>query len=72
MVIELTDYFGVEAGRSIMVGDTTHDLNMAHSARAKALGVSYGAHPHENLVALEPLAVLSSSRELRSWLSHHG
>jgi phosphoglycolate phosphatase len=72
MVLELTDYFGVDARRSIMVGDTTHDLHMAQSAGAQALGVSYGAHPHENLAALEPLAVLASSRELRTWLSDHG
>ena len=72
MVLELTDYFGVEAGRSVMVGDTTHDLSMAHSARTKAVGVSYGAHPHESLVALEPLAVVTTSRELRTWLTENG
>jgi phosphoglycolate phosphatase len=72
MVLELTDYFGVDNRRSIMVGDTTHDLHMAKSANVAGLGVSYGAHPHDSLLALDPLAVVRSSGELRKWLAQHG
>jgi phosphoglycolate phosphatase len=71
MVLELTDYLGVDPKRSLMVGDTTHDLQMAQSAGVAALGVSYGAHPHENLAALKPLAVLRSSKDLDIWLTTH-
>lgn len=72
MLLELTDHFGVDLKRSLMVGDTTHDLQMAQSAGVSALGVSYGAHPHDHLLALGPLAVLKTSKDLKGWLKTHG
>jgi phosphoglycolate phosphatase len=72
MVLELVEHFGFPASSCIMVGDTTHDLQMAIGAKVNPLGVSYGAHPHESLLELGPLAVLDSSAALRSWFQHHG
>jgi phosphoglycolate phosphatase len=72
MVLELVEHFGADPASCIMVGDTTHDLQMAIDARVHPLGVSYGAHPHDALLALEPLAVLDSSVALRRWLGEHG
>lgn len=69
MLLELIEQFGVEAGRTLMIGDTTHDLQMAINAGVAGLGVAYGAHPEENLAALAPLACVSSIMELRSWLN---
>lgn len=39
---------------SIMVGDTTHDLNMAHSAGMASIAVSYGVHSVETLQTTNP------------------
>jgi phosphoglycolate phosphatase len=55
-----------------MIGDTTHDLDMAANARVAALGVSYGAHARAQLLAGCAEAVLDSSHELIAWLSAAG
>jgi phosphoglycolate phosphatase len=52
----------------LMIGDTTHDLRMATAAGTAAVGVTYGAHPREQLALLEPLALVDSIDELRRWL----
>ena len=71
MLLELADQLGVDCARTLMVGDTTHDLQMAANARTKALAVSYGAHPHGSFAAFAPLAVVESSTALRAWFAAH-
>lgn len=68
MLLELADELGVDVDRTLMIGDTTHDLRMARAARTHAAGVTYGAHPRELLAACEPLALVGSVEELRRWL----
>lgn len=68
MLEELMDAFAVTPERTLMIGDTTHDLQMARNAGVAALAVAYGAHPPEALDALEPLARLHAIEELRRWL----
>jgi phosphoglycolate phosphatase len=58
--------------RTLMIGDTTHDLEMARAAGVAALGVAYGAHAHDALRACGPLACVASVAELRDWLALHG
>ncbi|MFC4159236.1 HAD-IA family hydrolase [Chitinimonas lacunae] len=72
MLHEIGDYLGVIAGRTVMIGDTTHDLQMAGNAGTAALGVGYGAHPRAELEALAPLAVFDSFAELDRWLNENG
>jgi len=71
MLLEIMNELGITAHRALMVGDTTHDLNMAKSAGVSALGVTYGAHPPHHLSALQPLALLDSFTELRAWFKIH-
>ncbi len=68
MLFELMREFGVEASRSLMVGDTTHDLQMALNAGVDAVGVSYGAHESDFLETCNPRAIVHSVAELRAWL----
>ena len=68
MIYELMREFGVEASRTLMVGDTTHDLQMALNAGVDAVGVSYGAHDEDFLLTCQPKAVVASVFELREWL----
>jgi phosphoglycolate phosphatase len=68
MLLELTEELGVGVDRTLMIGDTTHDLLMARAARTHAAGVTYGAHPREQLAACEPLVLVGSVEELRRWL----
>ena len=52
-----------------MIGDTTHDLNMAKNAGVHAVAVTYGAHAREVLAAESPAYCANSVEELRAWLS---
>ena len=69
MLLMLLDLTGVEPGRALMVGDTTHDLELASNAGIDAIAVSYGAH-HEELLASRPAkARCATVAELRRWLA---
>lgn len=68
MLQELMREFGVDPERTLMIGDTTHDLQMALSAGCASVGVSYGAHEPEVFAPLAPRFVAHSVRELRDWL----
>ena len=68
MLHELMREFGVEADRTLMIGDTTHDLQMALNAGCASVAVSYGAHEPSAFHALKPLFVAHSVAELRHWL----
>ncbi len=69
MLIELMEELEVPPDRTVMIGDTTHDLQMAASARVPAVAVHYGAHPEAQLAALQPLALISSTHALAEWLA---
>lgn len=69
MLHELMAEFGVEPARTLMIGDTTHDLQMAVNAGCASVAVSYGAHSTEGFASLAPLAVVHSVSELNSWLT---
>jgi phosphoglycolate phosphatase len=71
MLLELMDEFGVAPERTLMVGDTTHDLLLARNAGTHSLGVSYGAHEPEAFAEFGPQAVVHSTRELHEWLLTH-
>ncbi|MFD2752932.1 HAD family hydrolase [Comamonas terrae] len=68
MLQELMAEFGVEPERVLMIGDTTHDLQMAVNAGCASVGVSYGAHAPDQFGALGPLFIAESVAELHRWL----
>ncbi len=71
MLHELMAQFGTTPGRTLMVGDTTHDLQMAQNAGCASVGVSYGAHEPAAFDALNPLFVAHSVPQLQQWLLEH-
>jgi phosphoglycolate phosphatase len=71
MLHELMGEFGTEPGRTLMIGDTTHDLQMALNAGCPSVAVSYGAHDTAGFEALRPQVVVHSVRELHDWLLEH-
>ena len=71
MLLEIMDELGVTAQRALMVGDTTHDLQMARNAGVDAIGMTHGAHPIDQLHAMEPLALLDDFVGLRAWLKEY-
>jgi phosphoglycolate phosphatase len=68
MLLELADELMVAPERTLMVGDTTHDLQMAAAAGAAAAGLTQGAHPYDQLAACRPLALFDSLAQLHEWL----
>jgi phosphoglycolate phosphatase len=72
MLHELTRELGQDLKRTVMIGDTTHDLQMAINAGAGAIAVHYGAHTVQELQALAPLYAADSVAELHAWLNEHG
>ena len=71
MLQQLMREFGAEPERTLMIGDTTHDLQLAINAGTASVAVSYGAHEHEAFTPLGPLHVAHSTAELRDWLLRH-
>jgi phosphoglycolate phosphatase len=69
MLQELAAEFGVAPARTLMIGDTTHDLQMALNAGCASVGVSYGAHEPDAFHALHPLFIAHSVPELHQWLA---
>ncbi len=72
MLEELMEELGVSPRLTLMIGDTTHDLQMAHNAGVAALAVAYGAHERATLEELSPLYCASSTAELAAWLRENG
>lgn len=72
MLFELMDELGVAPARTLMIGDTTHDLQLAANAGVANVGVSYGAHDSTSFAEFAPLHVAHSMRDLDAWLRAHG
>jgi len=71
MLQELMAEFDVQPGRLLMIGDTTHDLEMARAAGCASVGVGYGAHDPADFAALGPLCVVPCVADLHRWLLGH-
>lgn len=68
MLQELTRELGQDLRRTVMIGDTTHDLLMASNAGAVGVAVEYGAHPVHQLQACKPAFSAKTVAELHQWL----
>lgn len=72
MLHELMNDLQVAPERTLMIGDTTHDLLLAKNAGVARIGVSYGAHDHGAFAEFAPRFVAHSTAELAAWLARHG
>lgn len=68
MLLELMEELQVPPERTLMIGDTIHDLQLARNAGCAGVGVSYGAHEPAGFEALAPLHVAHSVQDLSDWL----
>lgn len=71
MLQGLMEELGAASGRTLMIGDTTHDMEMARAAGVQRLGVTYGAHAREALLGYDPVACVDDVEGLRQWLARH-
>jgi phosphoglycolate phosphatase len=71
MLHELMAELDVAPERTLMIGDTTHDLFMAANADVASVGVSFGAHDHVAFADFKPLHIAHSVVDLQAWLLAH-
>jgi phosphoglycolate phosphatase len=64
MLHQIMQHTNAATERSLMVGDSTHDLQMAMNAQISSIAVSCGAHPKDILQQYSPLMCLQQPAEL--------
>lgn len=69
MLHEIFTELQLDPEQVLMVGDTTHDIDMAVNAGIDSMAVTYGAHDIPTLTASQPTIMVSSVAEMRSWLA---
>ena len=70
MLVWLMQTLSVDRERTLMVGDTTHDMEMARNAGVPRLALAHGAHETSALLEHQPLACLDDCAALLAWLEH--
>lgn len=71
MLLKLMAFTSVAPGRTLMIGDTTHDLELARNAGVDAIAVTYGAHPRAALAGASARELVDSIDELGQWLTNN-
>jgi len=67
MLLQIMDELGVTGAKTLMVGDTEYDMQMAQNAGTSALAVRYGVHEWGRLLAQRPLDCLETLPALQFW-----
>ena len=70
MLLKAMKETGALINKTMMIGDTTFDMEMANNAGVKALGVSWGYHTVEELRSAGAIDVIHSFERLSSLLVH--
>lgn len=68
MLLEIMRELDADPASAVMVGDTSHDLQMARNAGIHGVGVTYGAHAMDELAGCAPQTLVGSIAELDGWL----
>jgi len=69
MLHEILQQTGFAPEQAIMIGDTDHDIKLAHNASVPALAVQWGAQLRERLEAAEPRVIFDRIDELPGWIA---
>ena len=69
MLHEIMAHCNVSPERSLMIGDSSFDLQMARNAGMDSVAVGYGAQSLDSLLAYEPRLAIEHFSELRPWLN---
>lgn len=68
MINEIICELGIEKHRTLMIGDSIHDLQMAINAGVNSVGVCCGAHSAQVLQAYDPIMCLPYPTDLLDYL----
>lgn len=72
MLEGIIEELGTNTDRTLMIGDTAHDLEMAANAGTDGLGVLGGSHDRESLSRAPSAGILESVSRLPAWLAARG
>src|SRR5690606_32285589 len=64
MILQAMAEAGSEVGKTVMIGDTTYDIEMARAAGVGAIGVGWGYHPRVALEAAGAHVIVERCQEL--------
>ncbi len=70
MLLGLFDELGTRASETLMIGDTTWDLEMARNAGARSVAILSGTQEREALERAEPQACLATVVDITAWLEN--
>lgn len=72
MLHDILDFTAIEPHKTIMIGDTTFDMDMAHNANIAGLAVSYGVHDQQSLEQTAAVSIAHSFEEVIACLERKG
>lgn len=64
ILLDAIEEAGAVSGTTVMIGDTVFDLQMARAARVASIGVTWGYHSRDMLLAERPAAMIERFAEL--------
>lgn len=70
MLQELIQLFDVDPKRTLMIGDSADDLQLAHNAGTAAIAINHDGHTVAH--SYHPRYSATNIAQLRNWLLHHG
>ena len=68
MLDELMEELVVRPERTLMIGDTSYDLEMAQNAGVSSVAVTFGAQSRDKLVRYNPLVIFDKFSDLNDYL----
>lgn len=69
MLNEIMSELCVTPEQTLMIGDTTYDMEMAFNAKTHALGVSYGVHEPARFLPFNPAGCVDDVMQIYDWLN---
>jgi len=68
MLEEILDELDLPVEEAVMVGDTSHDIQMAQAIGMDSIAVTYGAHTEQELIESKPTMVVHNPAQLQAFL----
>ena len=72
MLLEAMRALGADPARTVMVGDTAHDIRMARAAQVTSVGVTWGFHTRDEIEAAQADVICESFDALQAVIETHG
>ncbi len=70
MVLRLLEQTQNIPEETIVIGDSVHDIQMAHAAKVDAIGVTTGACSYQELEKLQPKGIIQQLSQLKSFIGN--